>query len=103
MDEFIKVGELEDVPEGTSKMIRNGKISIALFHIDGKIYAINNICPHEGGPLHEGNLKGCVVECPWHGIPFDVRTGHSTNDEGFGVTVFETKIEGNEIFLKIPN
>jgi len=103
MEEFIKVAEIKEIPEGSSKLICLGKKSIALFNIDGKIYAIHNICPHEGGPLNEGTLDGCQVICPWHGIPFDVRTGHSTSDEGFGVSVFETKIEEKDVFLKTPS
>jgi nitrite reductase/ring-hydroxylating ferredoxin subunit len=101
MADFIKVAEVQEIPAGSAKMVRLGRQSVALFNISGTIHAINNICPHEGGPLCEGTLDGCVVVCPWHGIPFDVRTGRSTSDEGFEVSVFETKIEGTEIFLKV--
>ena len=103
MEGFIKVAQTHEIPDGSSKLIRLGKKSIALFNIDGTIFAIHNICPHEGGPLNEGTVEGCQVICPWHGIPFDLRTGFSTSQEGFGVTVFETKIiEEKDIFLKFP-
>jgi nitrite reductase/ring-hydroxylating ferredoxin subunit len=52
--------------------------------------------------LNEGTVEGCRVICPWHGIPFDLRTGYSTSEEGFGVSVFETKIEGKTVLLKAP-
>lgn len=51
---------------------------ICFANIEGKYYAIGNVCTHTGGPLAQGRLEGYKVECPWHGSKFDVRTGEPT-------------------------
>jgi len=52
---------------------------VVLSMVNGKVYAIDAVCSHEGGPLEEGTLEGYEVECPWHGSKFDVRTGELRN------------------------
>ena len=49
--------------------------AIAVFNVDGAFYAIDDVCTHDGGPLAEGELWGCEIQCPRHGARFDVRTG----------------------------
>ena len=76
MGQFVKVGttaELEDLEEG--KLVEAGGRSIALFNIGGSYYAIDNTCPHRGGPLSQGMLAEDVVICPWRGARFNVKTG----------------------------
>ena len=51
---------------------------VAVYNVDGSFYATDNACTHKQGPLNEGTLDGCLVECPWHGSKFDVRTGQVT-------------------------
>jgi nitrite reductase (NADH) small subunit len=48
---------------------------VALFRTADGFYALDGICPHQGGPLGRGLLEGCTVTCPWHGWQFDVTTG----------------------------
>ncbi len=62
-------------PPGAARRIELGGILIALFNVDGKLYAIGAVCPHEGGPLDEGEVDGTTVVCPWHGSVFDLETG----------------------------
>ena len=66
MDGFEKVAQLDDLAPGRSKKVTVNGRAIALFNVKGKLYAIHNSCPHEGGPLADGRLKGYVVACPWH-------------------------------------
>lgn len=61
MEGFQRVAGLNEVAPGQSKVVKVNDKAIALFNIDGKFYAIHNLCPHEGGPLNEGRLKGYVV------------------------------------------
>jgi nitrite reductase/ring-hydroxylating ferredoxin subunit len=68
-EEFQKVVNKNDLKEGVEA---NGK-QIVLCMVEGKIYAIDEICTHEGGPLVEGELKGYDLKCPWHYAVFDVR------------------------------
>ena len=72
---------------------------IALFNIEGRFFAINNVCPHRGGPLAEGSLEGPVVTCPWHGWQFDVSTGTCRTAPDFTCEKFEVRLEGDEIFV----
>ena len=48
---------------------------LAIYNVDGALYALDGVCPHQGGPLGNGRLEQCIVTCPWHGWQFDVRTG----------------------------
>ena len=74
---------------------------VCVVNIDGKYYAINNKCTHEGGPLADGKLEGYEVECPWHGSKFDVRTGEVTNPPASEPEpTYEVKVDGNNIFVR---
>jgi nitrite reductase/ring-hydroxylating ferredoxin subunit len=64
-----------DIPSGTCKTgIVDGE-EIAVFNVDGRLYAVQATCTHMGGQLCEGALWGEIVTCPWHGSEFNVRTG----------------------------
>jgi nitrite reductase (NADH) small subunit len=62
---------VSDVPPGAAVLVGE----VAVFNLGGELYAVQNACTHKAGPLNEGALEGGVVECPWHGSRFDVRTG----------------------------
>lgn len=99
LENFVLVGRVDEIPEGTSRVVKVKGKTIALFHVAGKFFAINNICPHEGGPLHKGKLKGYVVGCPWHDLQFDVRSGYGTDGGGYCVASYDVKIKDNEIYV----
>ena len=96
---FQSVGRVEDVPPGQSKVVTVNSRSIALFNVEGQYFAIYNICPHEGGPLNEGRVKGFVVSCPWHDLAFDIRNGRGTEGGGYCVGSYEVRVENGEIFV----
>src|SRR5262249_55150383 len=75
MPQWIEVARTSDIPPGKGKVVRVAGRSLALFHVGGEFCAIDNACPHQGGPLGEGELEGEVVECPWHAWRYNVRTG----------------------------
>lgn len=76
----IKLANTSDIPEGKSIVVRlSDGIEVALFKVNGKIFALENECPHRGGPLGEGDLQGHTVACPWHGWRFDIRDGKCKN------------------------
>ena len=66
---------VSDVLPGKSKLVKVDSERVAVFNCDGHLYATQDRCTHRNGPLHEGTLEGCVIECPWHGSRFDVITG----------------------------
>lgn len=98
MPEFVRVAGLSDVPPGELLMVEVDGREIALANVDGHIYAFANECTHRQGPLAEGILEGDVVECPFHGGQFNVKTGEVVSappDEP--VKTYAVQIEGDDI------
>jgi 3-phenylpropionate/trans-cinnamate dioxygenase ferredoxin component len=75
MSDFVQVALLAEIPAGGKKLVDLDGRAIAVFNVEGRFYAIDDICTHDGGPLAEGELIGTEVRCPRHGARFDVRTG----------------------------
>jgi len=98
---FVKVASVNDVPEGEGKVVKvNGK-EIALFKVQDKFYAIDNTCKHQGGPLGEGWLEDAVVNCPWHGWRYDIKTGKNEQFPDVNVNVFPVKVEGEDVLVEV--
>lgn len=70
-----KVGRIDDFPTGQVRVVDADGQRVAVANVDGQLYAFEDRCSHDDGPLGEGELEGCQVECPRHGARFDVRTG----------------------------
>ena len=97
-DGFVTVAKVGEIPEGGVKVVRLEDQSVAVFHVGGSYYALEDVCTHDGGPLAEGTLDGDVIECPRHGARFDVRTGAvlclpATTP----VPTYEVRVEGDDI------
>src|ERR671919_3231212 len=100
-EDFVKVAETKDIQAAQMKAVEVADQSICVSNVDGKYYAIGNICTHVGGPLDEGTLEGYQVECPWHGSKFDVRTGEPTKPPARqAVSKYEVKIQDNNILAR---
>jgi nitrite reductase/ring-hydroxylating ferredoxin subunit len=105
-----EVAPVDQVLPGTMKVFRVNDKQILISNLDGKIYAINNICTHAGGELSKGKLEGKIVTCPLHGSKFDVTTGQCVAGPKIGFlrikgkdeTVFEVKVEENKIKISMP-
>jgi len=95
MPEFITVATVEEIPPGIGRTVEVQGVWIALFNVDGSFYAVDNTCPHAGGPLGEGHLDGHVVECPWHGWRYNVQTGERPENPNITVACCSVRIEGN--------
>lgn len=95
-----KVGQLRE-GEGTSVEAKG--VGIALFNVGGRIYALDNTCPHAGGPLGEGLLDGYIVKCPWHGWRYDVRTGERPENPVFTVPCYEVQVDRDQINVLLPD
>ena len=72
---YVEVGRAGDFPDGQMRMVEAKGMPVLMVRLDGRLHAIVDVCSHAGGPLHEGELDGDVVECPWHGSRFCVRDG----------------------------
>lgn len=97
---FVKIAHVNELKPGEGKVVTANGLDIALFNVDGTFYAIENTCPHRGGPLGEGMLDAGVVTCPWHGWRYDVKTGQSVMMP-VSVKAFEVKVEGDEVRVNI--
>lgn len=94
------VGKVEDFPPGRGYFVMGPfEKPMALFNVDGQFYALNWICPHMGGPLGEGELKGYVVACPYHGWTFDVRTGGPDHPGGHWTHAYRVKVEDGMVMV----
>ena len=101
MADFVRVAAAHEIPAGQGRTVEIDGKQIALFHVDGGFYAIDNICKHKGGPLGEGDLEGTTVICPWHGWAYDVRSGECVDDADCAVAKFEVKVEGEDVLVKV--
>jgi nitrite reductase (NADH) small subunit len=97
----VKVGTVGDVPEGEGRTVEVEGRTLGLFNVGGILYAIDNLCPHRGGPLAEGDLEGPVVVCPWHAWRWDVRTGANVNNPAVRVACFPVVVEGDGIVVEL--
>jgi nitrite reductase/ring-hydroxylating ferredoxin subunit len=103
MARFVRVGTRTDLPgSGAGKLLQIEGRDIALFNVGGSYYAIDDTCPHQGGPLSEGSLDGDEVTCPWHDSRFDVKTGAVTADPATeGVRSYPVRVSGDEVEIGI--
>lgn len=99
MADWIDVCEPEEVPCGSFKIVDVNDDEVAVFNIDGELYAIEDVCTHDGGELACGEREGYEVICPRHGARFDMRTGEVTAPpayepvHAFPVRVHEGKVQ----------
>ena len=97
---WYKVLDNKDrLPEGRVQTVTAGHQGICLTHFEGKFSALDNRCPHQGGPLGEGSIENGMLRCPWHGWDFHPCTGLPPGGFDDGVDTFEVKEEDNAIYV----
>jgi nitrite reductase (NADH) small subunit len=101
MPHFVKMATLDELPPGGAKEVEHEGRIYAIFNVEGKLYAIDGICPHQGGPLAEGAVEGTSVTCPWHGWAFDLRTGTMPSGSRIKQSVYEVKVEGRDVLVAV--
>ncbi len=94
------VGKEGDIDEGRSIIVNLDQKQIAVFKAAGNYYAIENVCPHRGGPLGEGHLEGTQVTCPWHAWTFDLATGQCLTIPSSKVSSFKVKVENGRLWVE---
>ena len=95
------VARTTDIEPGAGAVVDVGGRRLAVFNVEGVFYAIDNSCPHRGGPLGEGDLVGAVVRCPWHGYRYDVRTGVHQVNASFKVPCYPVTVEDGAVFVDV--
>ena len=99
---WTKLADLSEVPMGEAKAVRIGKgRSIALFNVDGKLYATDNQCPHMGYPLTRGRIRHGILTCDWHERSFDLEGGGCFNVECDDLQTFPAEVRDNEIWVQL--
>ena len=120
MADWKRITAVDDCPPQTSLEIVVDGAVIALFNVDGQLFALDGICPHQGGPVCHGRIlkkveevimedktsKGLTfspkhthVVCPWHGFEFNIRTGRHPGDRNAVLTPVEVKIRNHDVFV----
>ena len=102
MAEIIRLCSRAELPaDGCVKEMNAAGRPLCIANIGGDISAIDNVCPHHGGPLGEGSVENGEVICPWHAWAFDPKTGAVNGDANERIAVFPIRIEGEEVFTEI--
>lgn len=96
---FRAVARAEQVPEGGAGTFEAGPAVVAVFRVQGRLYAIDSACAHEDGPLGEGDLRDGVVTCPYHGWRYDVRSGACLTQADRAVGCYAIKESGGLIWV----
>lgn len=95
------VAKRSQISSGTTLRVVVDGTEVLLCNVDGEIFAIEDVCTHDGGELDQGELEGCRIMCPRHGAYFDVKTGAAlTLPAILPVPTYEVHIEGDDIFVK---
>jgi 3-phenylpropionate/trans-cinnamate dioxygenase ferredoxin subunit len=101
MSDFQKVAALDEIPPGGRKSVVFDDRAVLVLRIGDEVYAVEDICSHDGQPLTEGAVEGTAIECPRHGARFDVRTGRPLCMPAVEpIATFEVKVKGGDIFLR---
>ena len=102
MADFQRVASADEVADPGRLLVEVDDRLVALFHVDGQFYAIDDVCTHDGGPLAEGQLEGYTIACPRHGAKFDIRTGQALTMPATEPTAaHEVKVDGGEVYVKL--
>jgi nitrite reductase/ring-hydroxylating ferredoxin subunit len=100
-DGFVAVAKTADIPPDGMKCVAVERARVLLANVDGRFFAISDICGHRNAPLSRGRLAGHIVECPLHFAQFDVRTGKLVDGPiAVDVPAYEVLVEGDTIYLR---
>jgi nitrite reductase (NADH) small subunit/3-phenylpropionate/trans-cinnamate dioxygenase ferredoxin subunit len=102
MTDFVTVARVGEIPEGEGRSFVVGESVVAVFLVDGKYYAINDLCPHQGASLSCGEVVDHVVTCPWHAWRFRVDDGTWCDNRRIKTDSYEVRVAGEEIQVRVP-
>lgn len=98
---YVRAARLAEVEATGSLLVNLEQQTIALFFSDGKVYAIDNRCPHMGFPLHGSTCKDGIVTCPWHYARFDLASGGTFDSWADDVRSFPVQIRSGEVWIDL--
>jgi nitrite reductase/ring-hydroxylating ferredoxin subunit len=96
---FVRFAPLSEIPTGGSCSVRIGLRRIAVFNVDGELFAIEDACAHMKSPLSSGTLRCRELTCSWHGWRYDIATGRRIGKEAGKVRTFPVKVDGETVYV----
>ena len=100
--DWIDIAASDDIAEGAGKEFVVAGNILALFRDEGRVYALDGMCAHQGGPLAEGIVEHGCVTCPWHGWQYELATGIQTVNRQPLQATYEVREQSGRIEVKIP-
>lgn len=101
---WIRVTTTDSIPRREGRAVTLGGRELAIFNLGDRFLAVENRCPHQGGPLSDGIVSGCAVVCPLHAWKVRLDTGDVERPGGTAASVrtFATRVEGNTVLVELP-
>ena len=101
---WVRITQCENIPLRQGRSVKVGRHEVAIFNLGDRFLAIDNRCPHKGGPLSEGIVSGNTVVCPLHAwkLSLDTGKGLSAASEASCVRTFGTRVEDGIVSLEVP-
>ena len=97
---FVDIGSLDDIPAQGARLVKTAQGCVAVFRTaDDRVFALEDRCPHKGGPLSEGIVHGTSVTCPLHNWVFDMNTGQAQGADQGIVRTYPVKVQGGRILI----
>ena len=102
MPQWVRLCSVAETPApGEVREAEAAGLPLCLANLDGELCALDNLCPHRGGPLGGGWIEGNAVVCPWHSWSFDLRSGAGLYPENESVRVYRVRVEGGEVLVAV--
>ena len=102
MAQWVKLCGMGEAPEpGEVAEVEANGVALCLANVEGRLAALDNLCPHLGGPLGQGWIEGGAVICPWHAWAFDPVTGQAAQPECAQVRVYPLRVEGEAVEVDV--
>lgn len=100
MTPFVDIGSLDDIPRRGARVVKTAGGCVAVFRTaEDDVFALEDRCPHKGGPLSEGIVHGTSVTCPLHNWVFDMNSGRAQGADEGRVRTYPVKVQGGRILL----
>ena len=99
---WVKIGPLEEIAPLGARVVRHAGGDIAVFRTgDDEIYALDNKCPHKGGPLSDGIVHGCRITCPLHNWVLELKTGKAVAPDKGETRTYATRVENGSVYIEL--
>ncbi len=98
---WVDAGEPAEIEGGKRLRVQLGRFDLVLLELAGAVVAVDNLCPHRGGPMSKGQLIGDVLTCPLHFWKFNLRTGACVDHPGCSINTYEVRVDDGRILVRV--